>query len=494
MNTPIHCFTIKNTCSHVEAGLIVTLVINRNKTYQMNQSYKQPPSNQILVEILTFFLHLFIVFLPLCACSNSECMNYANYAEIAVDNNDSSNADNFNAQNAQSSPKITDYLPLNDTKYPYAGIPRIVVETENHREIKDRETKIPAKLQIWGENAPESEVMNLTIRGRGNTSWATPKKSYKIEFIDKQTILGMPKDRDWALIANYADKTLMKNYLMYHLSTKLGAYYAPRCEFVEFYLNKEYLGIYLLTETIKIAKKRINIPENETSYILEVDKRTRPNDQKIYSHVIDSIGKGFQVHSPKNVSAQTLEQITEFIQTFESYLKSIRTQTDNNISHWIDVDEYIKHYWVQEFSKNPDANFYSSVYFSWTESNPIKMGPVWDFDLAFGGHDNANFNTPNGWHLETSYWNAYLFQDSVMKQLRKNFWTSKRDVFQATFSVVDSVQLLLQNAAKNNFKKWNILQSTEYIYHTHKFESYPEAIENLKHWITERLQWIDRNL
>ncbi len=59
------------------------------------------------------------------------------------------------------------YLPIDDSEYPYAGIPRIVIETENHREIKDRETEIPAKLQVWGEHAPESEVMELTIRGRG---------------------------------------------------------------------------------------------------------------------------------------------------------------------------------------------------------------------------------------------------------------------------------------------------------------------------------------
>ena len=87
------------------------------------------------------------------------------------------------------------YLPIDDTEYPYAGIPRIVIVTENYREIRDRETEIPAKLQVWGEHAPESEILDLTIRGRGNTSWTDmPKKSYKIEFIQKQSLLGMPKD------------------------------------------------------------------------------------------------------------------------------------------------------------------------------------------------------------------------------------------------------------------------------------------------------------
>lgn len=70
-----------------------------------------------------------------------------------------------------------------DKEYLYAGIPRIVIETGNRIAIKDRETEIPAKMQIWGESSSESEILDLTIRGRGNTSWTEmPKNSYKIEF------------------------------------------------------------------------------------------------------------------------------------------------------------------------------------------------------------------------------------------------------------------------------------------------------------------------
>ena len=221
------------------------------------------------------------------ACSNSEGNDATGTEIIAAVESNSHDIEYASPSQETSSAKIIDYLPIDDTEYPYAGIPRIVIETENYRQIRDRETEIPAKLQIWGEHAPESEIMKLTIRGRGNTSWTNmPKKSYKIEFIDKQSMLGMPKDRDWALIANYADKTLMRNYLMYHLSAELDAYYAPRCEFVEVYLNKEYLGVYLLTETIKIGKNRVNIPNNENSYIVEIDGRLREGEQVVYSHVI----------------------------------------------------------------------------------------------------------------------------------------------------------------------------------------------------------------
>ncbi len=443
-----------------------------------------------LTRIHAIFAFAFIAVLSFCACSNSEGVDCANYAETTTDNND-----------ASSSSTGIDYLPLDDTEYPYAGIPRIVIETENNREIKDRETEIPAKLQIWGEKAPESEVMNLTIRGRGNTSWTEmPKKSYKIEFTNKQSMLGMPKDRDWALIANYADKTLMKNYLIYHLSAELGAYYAPRCEFAELYLNKEYLGVYLLTETIKIAKHRVNIPENDSSYIVEIDMRLEDNEQAVFSHILrdDSLIYNwrfhFEVHYPKKASSQTLTTLENHIQEFERYLKQIQPQKNNLVTEWINIDEFIKHYWVQEFSKNPDADYKTSVYFSWIKDAVIKMGPVWDFDLAFGGYHLTNVNNPEKWLTKDIYWNHFLFNDSIINQSTNNFWITNKKYFSHTIDVVDSIQSKLQYAASNNFKKWNILSNTNYRFHRHSFQSYKEATEQLKTWIKQRINWIDKEI
>jgi hypothetical protein len=388
------------------------------------------------------------------------------------------------------------YLPIDDSEYPYAGIPRIVIETENHREIKDRETEIPAKLQVWGADAPESEVMELTIRGRGNTSWTDmPKNSYKIEFVNKQNILGMPKDRDWALIANYADKTLMKNYLAYHLSAELGAYYAPRCEFIELYLNKEYLGVYLLTETIKISKHRINIPETDNSYIVEVDKKYKYSETIFYSYVInDSTGLSFRVHKPQKVSTKALNTIEKHITDFETYLTNIHEQRDNNIAQWLDVEEYIKYYWVEEFAKNPDANFFTSVFFSWEKNNPIKMGPVWDFDLAFGEFDYASFNTPSDWHIKTSHWNKFVFQDTLMVNKRESFWIEHKSTFFKTINTIDSIYKKIEKAAANNFRKWPILSSTENHWHFYAYSSYEEAIIHLKDWINQRYIWINTHL
>ena len=385
-----------------------------------------------------------------------------------------------------------EYISLDDSEYPYSGLPRIVVETKNNATIKDMVNEVPARLQVWGKDSPESPIISLKIRGRGNSTWwHMPKKSYKIEFDEKKTFLGMPKNRDWALISNYADKTLMKNFLMYRLSAQLGAYYAPRCEFAELFVNGEYQGLYLLTETIKIGKNRVNIPKDSNSYIVEIDGRIRENEPYVYSDVIAANGQYFHIHDPKNPSKHQLKKMENNIHSFEKFLINIQDKADNNVDQWIDVAEYVKHYWVQDFSKNPDARFYTSVYFSWT-NDVIKMGPVWDFDLSFGENLSDDCNLSSKWYVRKFYWNRYLFMDSVLSSAVKNFWLEKRDDFNKVLDSIDSVAILLSPAAENNFKKWNILNSTEQWYHPNAYDSYDDAVRHLKSWIQDRIAWIDK--
>ena len=408
---------------------------------------------------------------------------------------DSFDADeSINEQSSLSRDYPESFKP-DDKEYPYAGISRIVIETEYRQQIKDRETEIPAKMQIWGDSTNESEILNLTIRGRGNTSWnEMPKKSYKIEFEKKQSMFGMPKDKDWVLIANYADKSLMRNYIAYRLSGALEAYYAPRCEFAELYLNGEYLGVYLLVESIKIAKNRVNIPKDDSSYIVEFDAKYRNYEQVFFSDVITDDGKGraFRVHDPKDANDSVLKTVLKHVENFEKYLKTVKTTGVNKLDDWIDIDESIKHYWVQEFTKNPDGYFTTSVYFSWIQGEKIKMGPVWDFDLAYGNHSYEDFNLTEKWHVR-NYWNYYLFRDSLYEINTVKKWKENHHLFESVLDSIDDVSLKLKSAARNNFKRWDILGVSKR-WLRNSYESYDEAVNDLKNWIKERTKWIDSQL
>ena len=442
----------------------------------------------VLCLFLQALVGSFIIFII--SCSNSEIVSSNNNEDVAYYSSSTKSAFNTDGLQEVSSSEVIDYLPIDDSEYPYAGIPRIVIETEDHRAIRDRETEIPAKLQIWGENTPKSEIMALTIRGRGNSSWVEmPKKSYKIEFMQKQTLLDMPTNKDWILLANYADKTLLKNYTIFQLARLLNSSYPPRGIFIELYLNREYLGVYLLTESIKKGRHRVNISDQNLSYIVEFDSKKKPSDIGTYSN----LGKFLNIHYPKNPTDSVLSilenRINEIEQTLWRYAFN-----DSILSTFFDIDAYLSHYWIQEFSKNPDAFFGSSVYFSWEVGQPIKMGPVWDFDIAFGVHFNEEKRIPSGWFIRQHYWNRYLFNDSTFKQHATDYWINNHRVFYNILDSLESYKKSLQFAAQNNFKKWNILKDTQLTYHRKSFSTYDETIDDLKNWISQRYNWINDNI
>lgn len=370
------------------------------------------------------------------------------------------------------------HIPLNDSETPYAGVPRIVIDTKQHREVLDRENDVDANIQIYGSSAIITDVLPAIIRGRGNTSWeGSDKKSYKIEFDEKISLLGMPENQDWALISNFDDNTLMKNYIVYKLSEAIGMPYSPRSAFVEVYINGEYQGLYTLTETVKVGKKRVDILQNEYSYLVEVDQRYRKDEQVITT----DMDIPFRIHSPKDISQSSQDRLLKHLNDFEHYLAHMDSSIDNHVEDWIDIDSYIKHYWIQELTKNPDGGFFTSVFFTWEEDDVIKMGPVWDFDLSMGGHANKKVSSTDGLHIRGAYWNEFLFKDKNFGWHVNDTWYRYQDEFLAVLDSMDACKNRIRDAAIQNFKRWPGLT-----------DDYDKSVEEAKTWYKKRMDWLNK--
>lgn len=381
-------------------------------------------------------------------------------------------------------------LPLNDTQYPYVGIPRFVIETEHLAAVNSRNTYLPAKLQIYGENAPESEVLYLSIRARGNTSFtAMPKHSYKLKFGQKEPLLGMPKDKEWALIANYGDKTHLKNFITYKLGNWLDDEYSPRTQFVELFLNRAYQGLYLLTETVKVAKNRVNIPDNSSSFLIEIGP-TKKKD-KTYFEQDDHL---FEVCYPKDIDSVSYALITKHVSDWSQYLSNGKFHEEDSIETWLDVDDFIRYYWIQEFTKNLDAAFHRSIFFTWQYGDVIRMGPIWDFDQGYGNWNYADWQGPDGWPIRSEGWNAKILRDAKIKDRAIKYWKEHRDFFATVPDSIIKYSKETEKYVKNDFKRWPILESTENQFHKEAYHSYREAIDSLNSWIVQRLQWMNDNL
>lgn len=377
--------------------------------------------------------------------------------------------------------------------YPDAGIPRLSIVTETQKDPEDEYTNIPAFAVIFEKGKVISDTMSLSIRGRGNTSFEMPKRSFKIDFTDKVNLLGMPENRDWALLANYSDKTLLKNYVAFKLSEWLGASYTPRSQFVELFLNGSYRGVYQLTETVEVAKNRVNIPEQERSYLVEIDRKFR-DDEEIVSNELEIT---FRIHSPKDPSEESKERLRLHLDSLERYLEYIHQDytlaLDSTPDNWFDIQDFVRHYWIQEFAKNTDAIPYTSVFFTWVAGSVIRMGPIWDFDMAFGVP--AAQESPTGWYIRNYSWYRRLSKTPNVGDSIATYWEENRKVFEALPDSIGVFAELISAAAENNYRCWkDILGNVNDDAHTKAYDSYAEAVEDLKQWTDERTRWIDENL
>ena len=378
-----------------------------------------------------------------------------------------------------------DFLPLDDSEYPYAELPRIVVETDDFSQIRDRETKIPAKLQIYGKNGPESNVLDLTVKGRGHSSFTMAKYSIKLKFNEAQSLFGMPADKEWDLVSNQRDKSMLRNYITYQFARILQDDYSPQCRFVELYLNRNYMGVYLLVEHVKVAPHRVNLVKNDSSFLFE-KTREADDDDIVFESSLNCV---FNIKYPKVPNQETINLLKTHVNKFENKLSN----DSITLSDWIDIDDFVRYYWIQEFSKNIDGAFGRSIFITWQFNEPFKMGPVWDFDVAYG-IGNTRMMSPNDWYVRYQGWYQYLIKNNTFKSKVNQYWIDNRELFVDLADSIASASNLLKRASKNEFKRWPVLENDEIWPFVDSYSSYEATIDSLKFWTTRRIQWIDEHL
>ncbi len=208
------------------------------------------------------------------------------------------------------------------------NLPVLRITTENLAPVVSKETYINAQMTLDSNVAGTAPLASgLQIRGRGNSTWGMPKKPYRIKLTTRQALLGMPSSRDWVLLANYSDKSLLRNALALELGSRMGMPWVPRSAFVEVYLNDRYDGVYLLAENIKVATDRVNIEQLGATdadpaiitggYLLEVD--FRQDGHTMFSGV-DNLPIVFQ--DPEAPTAPQEAYLQDFIDDFETVLHS----------------------------------------------------------------------------------------------------------------------------------------------------------------------------
>ena len=350
------------------------------------------------------------------------------------------------------------------------------------------------------DDLPEMET---EVKGRGNSTWGWEKKPYALKLSKKTAILGMPRHKRWCLIANYMDKTLLRNRVAHYIASRTSLQWTPRTCFAEVYFREslqadfKYLGNYLIVEQIKIDENRLHIDELTTDdnegdaltggYLLEMDS------------YYDEMNKFRSAYSdmPVNIKSPD-ESITDrqfqYIQTYFNEADNLLFDKDyRDPSAMFDITSFLDYWIVNELMGNQEIKHPKSFYVHKPRLGKLTAGPVWDFDYG-----TLTLADAEKWMVrETSMWYARMFQSRAIRRQARERWEALYPFLATVPDYIEAQRKYISDSARRNFDLWpEITLTHEEVKYPNGDEllSFDEAVNRLIASYRMRLSWLDAQL
>lgn len=257
----------------------------------------------------------------------------------------------------------------------------IYVTTDDGQDIDSKEEYKHCYISVDGMGEYPDNSLPGKIRGRGNSTWLWyNKKPYRIKFDVTSKMLGVSKNKDWVLLANYRDVTKMMNVYANITASWMGIPFTTPVRFAELFVNGEYCGVYQVAEQVEVGGNRVQINENEGLLLtLDVDDGPyySPGDHNFYTKVYDM---PMQVKNPENLNQEQLDEVREEFAVLEN---AIKAHNYDLVDSLLDIDSYIRMIQLQEFVYNVELSAPRSVFLFRDKGGKFTFGPAWDWDAGF---------------------------------------------------------------------------------------------------------------
>lgn len=360
--------------------------------------------------------------------------------------------------------------------------PAIHIDTEGSAPIVSKEEYLNCYITV--SNTAEGYAMEGAlgqVRGRGNTSFQVDKCSYKIKFDERTDLFGMGDARDWALISNHFDLSVVRNYIAYAVASKFETQrFASKNQFIDLYVNGEYRGVYLVCEQVEVQENRVNITEGstevDTGYLIELDSRAEDRGFYVF-------GKFHAVKTPNpNKGELSSEQMTYIFRYVSSAHSTILKKSWSEVCEVVDVESFAEAYVIYELFKCVDVG-YASFFMFKEAGGKLAVGPVWDFDRSMGnvGNNDAARRYDSLWARKDNMWFLGLFMheefELLVREKLEKYLPTIRQTLEACYIYLEAHE----ESFNRNFERWDILGG--YVYPN------PSELNRLQTW-REHLDWL----
>ena len=351
---------------------------------------------------------------------------------------------------------IPDYEPI-------LPIPKIYIHTTNGVPIVSKENYVNATFSLSGEGVYDNiSETKIRIRGRGNSTWAAPKKPYRLNFNTAISLFGLPADRNWVLLANYYDQTHLFNAVAFELGHRLNMPFTNHSFFVELYINNSCQGLYLLTEHLSR-----NVALENNDMLMELDVNF-DEDFKFYS---DIINLPVMMQNPSTQAG--LDRAKVVWKNVENTLFGDVYENAPNIldsnGGWrelFDIQSIMEYILIYELTGNLEPYYHPKSFYTRYTANDgkIHFGPIWDFDYAWIMYNNnpeavswiyyrEGSNLSNRYSAGWKFLGRFFDDPKFVRQYKQysNSVIGKLDVNR----FIDSLAAVLEPYAEKDYKIWD---------------------------------------
>lgn len=364
-----------------------------------------------------------------------------------------------------------------------AGLPTLYIDTESGSTAfihADKENEEAATMRLYGaEGQLENRQEVESISCRGNATFVDEKKPYSLNLAAEEDLLGMGSAQRWILIANSYDHSHLKNKMVMDFAQELGLAYSPGCEWVDLYLNGEYVGLYLLSERNEVHPQRVALNESR-SFLVSKEWEERLIEKEAPYVALDS-GVALRIYS----SAFNNAELTDICQSVENAILAADGVDPVTGKHWtqlLDLDSWVKKYLIEEVFANADGGFGSQFfYYDATDgTGKLYAGPVWDYDISMVYvAANGTAHRDAVWIGEDTPWYDRLYQKAEFREqllrIYKEEFVPLLD--QLREQKLDAYTQFLSQAAYCNRLRWHTMSLTA-------------AVENIRSFLELRMEFL----
>ena len=354
----------------------------------------------------------------------------------------------------------------------------------------------------------------LEIKVRGNSTADADKKPYRLRFKNKKTssdgvahkhdLLGLGySKRNWVLLANYYDRSLIRNAITYHVGKLVGMDFCPGYKFVDLVIDNEYRGTYQVSDQVEADKNRVAVTDEDNDWMLETVSWDIMMEEPCVNAGNYTTASNEQFNTPykiniKNPDADDLtkDQITELKDAVAKWSVAWNKSFENgDWADYNDVESLVKFYVGMNITGDWDGFF---VMKGWRQPTGVfHWGPLWDKDLAYGNCQYSNDKKLVEYYENGQFrWNFinYLSKNATFVKAAKTLMdklVNEDNIADQLVSKVASIAASIDGSQQLNYgpdSPWNLNDQIGSGVFT--YTDYSEHINKLKEWIPERINFV----